>query len=55
MQYFFQNFRGNFTAASASTGREASHRASLQVQDALRWILILSLLAAAGLKLAGIL
>ena len=42
-------------AASAYTGREASHRASLQVQDALRWILILSLLAAAGLKLAGIL
>lgn len=42
-------------AASAYTGRDPSHRASLQVQDVLRWILIISILAAAGLKLVGIL
>ena len=42
-------------AAPAYIGRDPSYRASLQVQDVLRWILILSLLAAAGLKLVGIL
>ena len=42
-------------AAPAYVGRDPAHRASLQVQDALRWIVILALLGAAALKLAGIL
>jgi hypothetical protein len=42
-------------AAPAYTGRDPSHRASLQVQDLLRWVLIVSLLAAAALKLVGVL
>lgn len=42
-------------AAPSYTGRDPSHRASLQVQDLLRWILIVALLAAAGFKLVGIL
>lgn len=40
-------------AAPAYAGRDPSHRASLQAQDVLRWLVILSLLAAAGLKLVG--
>jgi len=42
-------------AAPAYVGREPSHQASLQVEDVIRWILIISLLAASGLKLLGIL
>ena len=40
-------------AAPAYAGRDPSHRASLQVQDVLRWAVVLALLAAAGLKLVG--
>lgn len=40
-------------AAPAYLGNDPAQRASLQVQDILRWLVILSLLAAAGLKLAG--
>lgn len=40
-------------AAPAYTGRDASHRASLQAQDVLRWVLILALLGSAALKLVG--
>lgn len=42
-------------AAPAYTSKEPSHRASLQVQDILRWLLILALLAGAGLKVVGML
>ncbi len=40
-------------ATSAYLGAPASHAASLMVQDILRWLIILVLLAGAGLKLAG--
>jgi hypothetical protein len=40
-------------ATGAYLGATASHTASLTVQDALRWIIILTLLAGAGLKLFG--
>ncbi|MBV6397170.1 MAG: hypothetical protein HFACDABA_02775 [Anaerolineales bacterium] len=42
-------------AAPAYVGRDPAQRASLQVQDLLRWFLLLSVLAAAALKLAGLL
>jgi len=42
-------------AAPAYVGRDPAQRASLQAQDLLRWLLIASLIAAAALKLAGIL
>lgn len=41
-------------AAPAYSGNDASHRASVQVQDVLRWLIILSLLVGAALKLAGL-
>ncbi len=41
-------------AASAYLGANPSQTASLTVQDALRWIIILALLAGAGLKLFGL-
>jgi uncharacterized protein DUF6754 len=40
-------------AASAYLGAPQSHAASLTVQDILRWLIILGLLAGAGLKLLG--
>lgn len=40
-------------ALPAYTGDDPAQRASLQVQDVLRWLIILALLAAAGLKMAG--
>jgi hypothetical protein len=40
-------------AASAYIGADPAQRASLQVQDILRWLIILALLAAAGLKMVG--
>lgn len=40
-------------AAPAYIGNDNAQRASLQVQDILRWLLILGLLAAAALKAAG--
>lgn len=40
-------------AAPAYLGHDAAQRASLQTQDVLRWLIILALLAAAALKLAG--
>jgi hypothetical protein len=40
-------------AASAYIGSDPAQRASLQVQDILRWLVILALLAAAGLKMVG--
>lgn len=42
-------------AASAYAGREPSHRASLQVQDLLRWLIILALLVSPVLKAVGVL
>jgi len=43
-------------AGGAYTGAGASHEASLNVQDILRWLVILAILAGAGLKLmSGIL
>jgi hypothetical protein len=42
-------------AAPAYIGNDSAQRASLQVQDILRWLIILALLAAAGLKMAGML
>lgn len=42
-------------AAPAYIGKDASHRASVQVQDILRWTIILALLAGVGFKLAGLL
>lgn len=40
-------------AASAYISADPTHRASLQAQDLMRWLLILGLLAAAALKMAG--
>jgi hypothetical protein len=40
-------------AAPAYIGNNPAQRASLQVQDILRWLIILALLAAAGLKMVG--
>ena len=40
-------------AAPAYIGNDPAQRASLQAQDILRWLIILALLAAAGLKMAG--
>jgi hypothetical protein len=40
-------------AVPAYIGNDPAQRASLQVQDVLRWLIILALLAAAGLKMAG--
>jgi hypothetical protein len=40
-------------AAPSYVGRDPSHRASLIVQDVLRWVLILALIGAAALKLVG--
>ena len=42
-------------AAPAYIGNDTAQRASLQVQDVLRWLIILALLTGAGLKLLGIL
>jgi hypothetical protein len=42
-------------AAPAYIGNAPSHSASLQVQDILRWLIILALLAGAGLKMVGLL
>ncbi|MEW6240565.1 MAG: DUF6754 domain-containing protein [Chloroflexota bacterium] len=42
-------------AAAAYAGAETSHAASLQVQDILRWLVVLALLAGAAMKLAGLL
>ncbi len=42
-------------AAPAYVGQEAFQRASLQVQDVLRWLIILTLLILAGLKGVGML
>jgi len=42
-------------AAGAYTGAGPSHEASLNAQDVLRWLVILAILAGAGLKLVGIL
>jgi hypothetical protein len=41
-------------AAGAYIDAGASHRASLQVQDILRWVIILILLGGSALKLVGI-
>ena len=41
-------------AAGAYTGAGPSHEASLNVQDILRWLVILAMLAGALLKLAGL-
>ena len=40
-------------AAGAYVGAGAAHEASLQVQDILRWLIILAILGGAGLKLLG--
>jgi hypothetical protein len=40
-------------ASGAYVGAGASHEASLQVQDVLRWLLILAMLGGAALKLLG--
>jgi len=40
-------------AAGAYVGAGASHEASLNVQDILRWLIILAILLGAGLKLVG--
>ena len=40
-------------AAGTYTGAGASHEASLQVQDVLRWLVILALIGGALMKLAG--
>jgi hypothetical protein len=40
-------------AASAYIGADPAQRASLQVQDILRWLIILALLASAILKMVG--
>jgi hypothetical protein len=40
-------------AAPAYIGNDPAQRASLQVQDILRWLVILALLAAAGMKMVG--
>ena len=41
-------------AAPAYLGADAAQRASLTVQDVLRWLIILAMLAAAGLKFIGV-
>ena len=41
-------------AASAYIGNDPAQRASLQAQDILRWLIILALLAAAGMKMVGL-
>jgi hypothetical protein len=41
-------------AAGAYVGAGATHEASLQVQDILRWLVILAILGGALLKLAGV-
>lgn len=41
-------------AAPAYIGNDPAQRASLQVQDVLRWLIILALLAAAGSKMVGL-
>lgn len=41
-------------AAPAYVGNDAAQRASLRVQDVLRWLVILALLAAAALKMTGL-
>jgi len=41
-------------AAGAYVGAGASHNASLQVQDVLRWLIILALLGGAALKVMGV-
>ncbi len=41
-------------AAGAYTGAGPSHEASLNAQDILRWLVILAILAGAGLKLVGL-
>lgn len=41
-------------ASGAYVGAGASHEASLQVQDVLRWLLILAMLGGAALKLLGL-
>jgi hypothetical protein len=41
-------------AAGAYVGAGASHEASLQVQDILRWLVILAILGGAALKLLGV-
>jgi hypothetical protein len=40
-------------AAGAYVGAGASHDASLNVQDILRWLIILAILVGAGLKILG--
>jgi hypothetical protein len=40
-------------AAGAYVGAGASHEASLNVQDVLRWLIILALVVGAGLKMIG--
>src|SRR5262245_46310776 len=40
-------------AASAYVGAGASHEASLNVQDILRWLIILAIIIGAGLKILG--
>jgi hypothetical protein len=40
-------------AAGAYVGAGASHEASLNVQDVLRWLIILALIVGAGLKMIG--
>jgi hypothetical protein len=42
-------------AIPAYIGNDPAQRASLQVQDVLRWLVILALLAATGLKMVGML
>ena len=41
-------------AAPAYIGNDPAQRASLQAQDILRWLVILALLAAAGMKMVGL-
>lgn len=41
-------------ASGAYVGAGVSHEASVQVQDVLRWLVILAILAGAALKLAGV-
>ena len=41
-------------AAGAYVGAGAAHEASLNVQDILRWLIILALILGAGLKLVGV-
>jgi hypothetical protein len=42
-------------AAGAYVGAGASHEASLNVQDILRWLIILAILAGSLLKFLGVL